>query len=298
MRIGFFVVIILVVVVGLVWIWPKRLPQATPQPAPPPAGGPVVTPVVPSVPLAETPPVKEPIALTADLRSVPAGMICGEQNAICIASSTQNILLTNPITVTGTAVAFENQFSWELDDAKGGRMEQGSVVTKAPDAGQPGDFQIRAFYADVPSVATGTLVLYEASAKDGRPIHALRIPVRLPTSTQFAHLYLAKNVDGNCLAVQESDVPIVKTSLPIEASLQRLLSIMQDEENEMHDLINRIPNGTTLIGLAVSHGTAKAVFSPELDSGDACRTKLAHAQIEATLKQFSSVNNVVISIQP
>ena len=292
-RVIFFVIIVAVAVIGLVLIW-QRLPAKVP---PPPAGG---APPVSSGTPTSTEPVAEPTpGVVSNPRAVPPGMICGEQNAICVASAVTDMLLTNPITVTGTAIAFENQFSWKIADANGNVIEQGNVMANAPDAGQSGDFQIRSFYASLPHTAIGTLVLFEASAKDGQPIHQLTIPVKLPTTTRISKIALPvaqSATQTDCGKVAVVEVPIVATKLPIEASIQRLLAPIDPEETQGYKSV--IPAGTKLISLVVGSGTATAVFSPELDSmGGSCGVSMIRAEIETTLKQFSSVKKVVISVE-
>jgi spore germination protein GerM len=59
-----------------------------------------------------------------------------------------------------------------------------------------------------------------------------------------------------------------------------------------------IPERTELVSLSVSGGLAKVVFSPELENygGGSCNVGAIRAQIEQTLKQFSSVDRVEISV--
>ncbi len=242
---------------------------------------------------------KTPSVPTSTSRAIPAGMVCDEEShSICVNASYSNALLTNPITVTGTAVAFESQFSWKLENGYGKVIEQGNVMAQQPDVGIPGSFTIRQFYSALPPTATGTLVLYEASPRDGSPIHILKIPVKLQIKTQFTKIYFpTKNgaASGDCGEVTAVDTPIAATKFPIEATLQRLLTL--SVPSQKLGLRSSIPQGVRLLSLNVDPGLAKVVFSRELDAGGSCRVSAIRAQIEQTLKQFSSIKKVEISVE-
>ncbi|MEK7193456.1 MAG: GerMN domain-containing protein [Patescibacteria group bacterium] len=58
-----------------------------------------------------------------------------------------------------------------------------------------------------------------------------------------------------------------------------------------------IPDGVKLQGISVENGIAKIDFSKELDLvGGSCRVTAIRSQITETLKQFPTIQNVVISI--
>jgi hypothetical protein len=206
----------------------------------------------------------------------------------------QNTLLASPFTITGTAIAFEAQFAWRLEDAKGERIAEGSAYgASSPEEPIP-PFTIRSFILSVPKTTTGTLVLFESSAKDGTPIHELRIPVRLPQTSMMTKVFLP-DVDalraGDCSAVVSIEVSVARSTLPIETAIRMLL--------EPGPTISVIPGGTKLVSLTVKNGTATVVFTSELEDfgGGSCNVIATRAQIESTLKQFSSVKNVVISVE-
>lgn len=87
------------------------------------------------------------------------------------------ITIDNPTMLNGTTTAFEQTFSWKLVDARGTVVAEHSAMTHAADAGIPGPFSVTMFYDKVPTTERGTLTVYEASAKDGSPIHDVSIPV-------------------------------------------------------------------------------------------------------------------------
>ncbi|HEU0051014.1 MAG TPA: GerMN domain-containing protein [Patescibacteria group bacterium] len=232
------------------------------------------------------------------LREAPAGMVCGERNAICISQRVKDSLLSNPIMVTGTVVGiFENQFQWKLTDATGTLLEQGAI-TASGTAGDLSNFQIRQFFSSLPHTTSGILTIFDSSPKDGQPIYTLAQPVRLPNTVQTVKLALLPKTDTNRLDCSKTimvEVPIVKTGLPVEATIQRLLNL--PPPSEIQNATSAIPEGTKLISVSLNQGTLSLVFSKELDAGGSCRVAAISAEITNTAKQFSNVKKVVISVE-
>jgi len=59
-----------------------------------------------------------------------------------------------------------------------------------------------------------------------------------------------------------------------------------------------LPSNVKIQSLSIENGVAKIDFSKELeqDVGGSCRVSAIRAQITETLKQFETVNEVIISI--
>ncbi len=111
------------------------------------------------------------------VRPRPPQTICDTKNFICVSSSLVNAPLTNPLHITGTAIAFENTFQWKLENATNTQVAQGTLTANAPDIGQPGSFTLH-HTAQTFAPGSYTLTFFEASAKDGASIHLLSIPVQ------------------------------------------------------------------------------------------------------------------------
>jgi hypothetical protein len=221
----------------------------------------------------------------SEVRERPAGTVCDPQNFICVSETYQNTLLESPFTVTGTAIAFEQTFSWRLEDARGTKLAEGYSMTNAPDLGIPGPFTIRAFILTVPTTATGTLVLFESSPKDGSETHVLRIPVRLPTQSMSVKVFLPSSEDltrNDCSIVTPRTLEVARTRLPVETSLRALLAA------------SNLFAGAELVSLKVANGTATIELRLAPGIGGACLVTSQRAALEATTKQFSSVQRVVI----
>ena len=236
-------------------------------------------------------------------REKPAGTICDETNSICVDEDYQDTLLASPFTITGTAIAFEAQFAWRLEDANGEKIEEGSAYgASTPEEPIP-PFTIRSFILSVPKTSTGTLVLFEYSAKDGEPIHVLRIPVRLPRTPMAASWYqlapskAAEEGTDVCTTFEKTTETIVSTKAPIEASLQVLLKYATMSLDE--GMYTMIPRFTKLVSVKLEQGNLSLVFSSEFEGygGGACNVASIREQIEKTAKQFPSVRNVIISVE-
>lgn len=84
----------------------------------------------------------------------------------------------NPTFISGTTTAFENIANWKVVDEKGTVISQGFFTVSSPDIGMPGPFTAWLFYDAAPKSASGSLMVYEASAKDGEPIHVVTFPLK------------------------------------------------------------------------------------------------------------------------
>ncbi len=276
------------------------LPTSTVVTATPPVVAPTSTSPRPTPPTPVPTPTSPAPTLPA-VRPRPANALCDAQNFICISTPGQNDLISNPTVVTGTAIAFENTFLWRIEDALGNLVAGSHVMADAPDIGQPGPFTIRAFWDASPQTATGTLIAYEASARDGEPIHMVRVPVRFATRAAtsrrlfFVPEVLSPKLD--CSTVREHTVSIPGSLAPIEATLRALLAY--DDSRTPPGLKTSIPSGTGLVSITVNNGLAKVIFDANLERevGGSCRVGAIRAQITKTLLQFPSIQQVDLSVE-
>lgn len=245
-------------------------------------------------------PQDPPIAISP-VRSVPEGAVCDELNYICIDAPALNATVNNPVQVRGTAIAFENTVQWRVEDGAKTVLVRGFATTDATDVGRVGAFSFKGFWERLPSTATGTIIMYEDSAKDGKPIHVVTLPVRFaPTKLASRKIFLVPPTDEqgtDCSNVVAVERAVPNTALPVEATLLALLRepIALGESTVPTSVI---PEGVRLVSLSVANGTAEVVLSNELESygGGSCRVGAIRAQIERTLMQFSSIRRVEISV--
>lgn len=85
----------------------------------------------------------------------------------------------SPLAVRGTANVFEAQFTLELRDAKGKLIARREVHASSG-TGTRGIFSLTLRFTPRPGAAT--LVVYDRSAKDGTPLHVVRVPLHLIAS--------------------------------------------------------------------------------------------------------------------
>lgn len=219
--------------------------------------------------------------------------------------------VTSPLTVVGKARGtwfFEASFPIRLLDALGREL------TIAPAQAQ-GEWMTENF---VPFVAT--LSFDVQTAQYGTIVLMKDNPSGLPENDEQIEVAVWLEPSGNAPEVNEttvqaffgrSDAPageecttvaIVQRTVPAtqavaRAALEELLEGPSAEESAA-GYITSIPQGVTIQSLAIENGTALVDFSSELETGigGSCRVTHIRRQIEATLMQFPTVTNVVISI--
>lgn len=296
--------IVVILVGGLVLVW-RFLPPPEHKDLTPVATSTVPTSTVEVKPV--TPDVIIPVTITTSTTStvvdIPErrkGMLCDESDSICVPQSYKDQLIGNPLLVNGDAIAFEGTVSWKLIEGNGGKeVMNGFTTARQPDVGRPGPFEIRAFFPAtyVPATSDATLMLFEESARDGSPIHVLRVPMKLSRQTTIVKIHSVTGDGKNCSDTRAITTNIPKTSLPVEASIRRLLELRPTQENP--EQVTAIPQGTRLVSLKLTNGVLTLVFSRELENygGGSCNVAAIRAQIEKTAKEFSAVRRVQISVE-
>lgn len=102
---------------------------------------------------------------------------------------------------------------------------------------------------------------------------------------------------NDCSNVYSVTREIKPTKAVAQAALEELLKGTTKQEEKLGYLSN-INAGVNIQKISIKDGLAKIDFSAELEKnvGGSCRTAAIIAQINETVKQFPSVNNVLISI--
>lgn len=220
-------------------------------------------------------------------------------------------LIESTLEITGEARGgwyFEASFPVKLLDANGEILAehyataQGNWMTS-----EFVPFTATLLFA-TPQTATGTLVLMNDNPS-GIPENSreLRIPIRfnLDNPTMAVKVYFGNENtmdafgEGDCSAVESVRRIVPKTTMVGEAAITELLKGPTVEERG-RGYYTSIPleNGAKLQSLRIENGVAHADFNEALSEGVAgsCRVLNIRSQIETTLKQFPTVQNVVISI--
>lgn len=205
--------------------------------------------------------------------------------------------VASPVIVAGDAIAFESTVSITVRDADGRVVGRGFATADAPDAGQSGPYRAAVAF----NAAPGTVLyveVFEASAKDGTPIHMVRIPVRVANDVIRYSVFLSKEGEQNsrCDIVHKVSRAVPETQGVARAALQHLIAGPTREEWEQ-GYRSIVPSNVELKDITITNGTARADFSSALNRiGGSCAVEAARAQIETTLKQFSTISSVVISV--
>jgi spore germination protein GerM len=102
--------------------------------------------------------------------------------------------------------------------------------------------------------------------------------------------------ENSCNKVFFANRSIVKTQAVAKATLEELLKGPSVAEKKQ-GYFSSIPQGSKLNSIKIENGTAYADFNELTESGGgSCSMAERISEINSTLKQFSSVKNVVISI--
>ncbi|MEF8846833.1 MAG: GerMN domain-containing protein [Candidatus Paceibacterota bacterium] len=126
-----------------------------------------------------------------------------------------------------------------------------------------------------------------------------QVPEDQEPTTQMVEVYFGHSDKGgqDCSAVFAVEREIEKTEGTGKAALKELLEGPTDQEKE-NGYFTSIGEGVELNSLNIEDGVATADFSEELNQGGgSCTMEGRRAEIIETLKQFPTVDEVVISVE-
>lgn len=237
---------------------------------------------------------------TAPVETNPTPSVSVYEDNIVVTSPEFGDVVSNPIVVTGRARVFENTFNYILRDSSGKKIYENFAMADAPDIGQFGDFAAR---IPVPLSTTNNLTVevFEYSAKDGSVTNLVRVPVTIDstkTSTLKAFFSSSKlDPQVSCTKVFPVQRTVIKTQETAFISLTELLKGVTTVEKSS-GYSTSIPEKARINSVNIRSGTAYVDFDETLQYqvGGSCRVSAIRAQITETLKQFSSIKKVVISI--
>jgi len=161
----------------------------------------------------------------------------------------------------------------------------------------------------VPSTSKGRLIL-EKDNPSGLPEYAdeLRIPVYFKETPEISQesmtvkIFLSDSRFVNepyfdCSRTMSVERQVPKTLAVARTAVEALLrGATQEEINQ--GFISNINSGVRIQNLTIENGVAKVDFDEQMEFqvGGSCRAAAIRAQITETLKQFPTVNSVIISI--
>ena len=225
------------------------------------------------------------------------GTACGN---ILVTSPLDGETIAQPLLVRGEARVFENQLNFRLRDSDGAVLTEGTATANAQEVGEFGEFEAITLY-ERPKGKVGILEVFDYSAKDGSEIDKVTISVKFGEFelTTVKVYFASKKAEAGkeCQADFFATRLVPKTTAIGRAALEELLKgPTNDEKNRGY--LTGINEGVKIQKLTIVDRLARVDFNLRLEEavGGSCRVALVRSQITNTLKQFSTVKEVIISI--
>lgn len=232
---------------------------------------------------------------------------CGQESSqgIIVISPKPNELVHNPINLNGQARGrwfFEASFPIKLIDSQGTLLTFGYV--------QAQDDWMTENYVPFESelnylvdATTSAILVFERDNPSGliSQNDKFEVPIILsPVETQIVKVYFNNDQldpEFSCNKVFPVERKIIKTQAVAKAALEELLKGPTQQDKDQGYLTN-INDGVLIQSLNITDGTAFVDFNDQLEFqvGGSCRVAAIRAEITETLKQFPTVQNVIISI--
>ena len=234
------------------------------------------------------------------------GNILDKKDLIMVDNITPNQIVTSPLKISGEARGywfFEASFPIKIEDSNGNVL--GIAIAQAQGDWMTEDFV--PFKADLTfensETQKGNLILIKDNPTGlSENDDELRMPVVFgePGETMTVNVYFNNNeLDPNITCTEvfpvERDIP--KTQAVGRAALEELLKGTSVVEQQGGYYTNINP-GVTINSLTIEDGVAKVDFNEQLENqvGGSCKVSAIRSQIVETLKQFPTVDEVVIAI--
>jgi len=230
---------------------------------------------------------------------------------IKINSPRPNEAIGSPLIISGEARGywfFEASFPVKLYNKEGVLLTQ--VVAQAGGDWMTEDFvPFSAVLEFSPAGATNGKLVLERDNPSGLPENddQLWLPINFekqispPTKEQMTvRVYFNNNKmdpEFSCNKVFPLERTIAKTEAPARVAILYLLEgVTEDEKNNGY--FTSINSGVKIQRLTIENGVAKIDFDEQMEyqMGGSCRVSAIRAQITETLKQFSTVEEVIISV--
>jgi len=232
------------------------------------------------------------LVVIADAVDVP------ESQNLMVASPGIGATVTSPLVVSGFGRVFEGAFNWRVKDVDGTVLDQGTAMTNARDVGWFGSFTFEVFLPAMTSQSF-TFEVLDYSAKDGSEQDLVSVPLNLlSTKVSSFNVYFGKPASGSadCSLVFPVRRTVAQTAAVGRASIAELLKGPTPEEHAQ-GYSTSIPEYAALNSLVIGDRTAKADFTRGIEpGGGSCLVTAIRSQIENTIQQFDTVDEVIISV--
>ncbi len=239
--------------------------------------------------------------------------IKGNNDIIKITKPLSQAIVSSPLEIEGEARGtwyFEASFPIKLLDDKGQEITRGIAQAQSDPATGEVNWMTENFVpfkAEIGfSVAADTdaILVFMKDNPSGLPENAdqLIIPIHLLKSDKMTVkvFFNNENLDPefSCNKVFPVERIITKTQAPARAALELLLKGKLTDKEISDGFGTNINSGVKIQKLTIENSVAYADFDEQLEFqvGGSCRVSAIRSQIIQTLKQFSTVKDVVISI--
>lgn len=231
--------------------------------------------------------------------AVPATNAATTENDIVVEVPVDGVVVADSfLDVAGRAKIAGGPLRVRLKDATGTVLAESDLEIVATDNNAYGRFgQTLSFTTTL--AGSGTVELGRASGVGTMIVRQVRLGAAPAQTGLTVKVYFAKAGDGSdCGTVYSIDRSIDDKSAAFRAALDALLQGPTAAE-KVQGYVTSIPVGVILkSAVADASGTVTADFTKMLERGvtGSCRASRVRSQIEATLRQFPEVHNVVISV--
>lgn len=225
-----------------------------------------------------------------------------EKSNIVVSSPQPGSTILSPIIVRGEARVFENNVIVRVTYPDGRHIMTDFTTARADEVGTFGAFDAELFLPKLSSQDIVLEVLWE-SPEDASDLDVVRIPLTVETlDTTNVQVYFSNDrLDPealDCISVFPVTREMAKTQDVARLAIIELLKGPNALERAQNYFTSIPQTSVRLNSLDVVNGQALADFNEWLDYqvGGSCRVQAIRSQIERTLKQFPSIQNVVVSI--
>jgi len=240
--------------------------------------------------------------------------LCNKKDVV-LSNIKSNQIVKSPLTIEGKARGswfFEASFPIELVDEYNKHLAVGVAQAKRDPATGEVNWMTEDFVdfeAKIEFVAKQDMkgfLIFRKDNPSGLPENdkEIIVPVNIAktdvSTTSKVYAYFNNNrmdPEFSCNKVFPVEREIPKTSAVGRAAIEELLKGPTETEKSQ-DFFTSINTGVKIQNLTIENGIAKIDFDQQLEFqvGGSCRVSAIRSQITETLKQFSTVQSVIISI--
>jgi len=227
-----------------------------------------------------------------------------KQPNIIIYSPEDNQVTGTNFNISGIARVFENTFSFRLKNSRTGKTyAESSTLTDNGEMGKYGDFNFSIDFSgnasDLKDNDSLILEIFQNSPKDGTEIDKeSRILIHSSGPKEQVKLFFTNpklSKSYNCNQVFPVQREVIKVDNMSKFLVEQLINGPNDKERSLgYD--SGIRSNTKVNSFLLDKGVVKIDFSNTFNNFDSCKIDSIKSQISETLKQFSDIRQVVLSV--